>query len=71
MEFSIEFYQNSLKNCPVLDFLEALKASDPNDFAVVMAGIDKLRNRQYHRPPLSKPLQNDLYELRHLGRHPL
>ncbi len=68
MEFNIEFYETSSENCPVRDFLEALKASDPNDFAIIMAGIDKLRNRQYHRPPLSKPLPNDLYELRHVGK---
>jgi hypothetical protein len=68
MEFRIEFYENSSRDCPVRDFLEALKTSNPDDFARVMAGIDKLRNRQYHRPPLSKPLPNDLYELRHVGK---
>jgi phage-related protein len=68
MEFNIEFYETSSESRPVRDFLEALKASDPNDFAIIMAGIDKLRNRQYHRPPLSKPLPNDLYELRHVGK---
>jgi phage-related protein len=33
-----------------------------------MAGLVKLRNRQYHRPPLSKPISGDLYELRHVGK---
>ena len=50
------------------DFLEELKASDPNDFAAVMAGIAKLRNRQYHREPLSKALGDGLFELRHVGK---
>jgi phage-related protein len=68
MEFKIEFYETGFKDCPVRDFLEALKASDPNDFAIIIAGINELRNRQYHRPPLSKSLPNDLYELRHVGK---
>ena len=50
------------------DFLDELKTSDPNDFATVMAGIVKLRNRQYHREPLSKPLSGGLFELRHVGK---
>ena len=50
------------------DFLDELKAGDPNDFATVMAGIAKLRNRQYHREPLSKALGHGLFELRHVGK---
>lgn len=49
------------------DFLEALKESSPDDFAAVMAGLNKLRSRYYHRPPLSKPIGDDLFELRHVG----
>jgi len=45
-----------------------LKISDPDDFAAVMAGLAKLPNRQYHRPPLSKSIGNDLFELRHVGK---
>ncbi len=50
------------------DFLDDLKKSDPNDFAVVMAGLAKLRNRLYHKPPLSKPIGDGLFELRHVGK---
>ncbi len=50
------------------EFLEELKASDPDDFAAVAAGLAKLRNRQYHREPLSKPLGDGLFELRHVGK---
>ena len=50
------------------DFLEDLKDITPNDFAVIMAGLNKLRLREYHRPPLSKPIGDGLYELRHVGR---
>ncbi len=28
----------------------------------------KLRNREYHREPLSKALSNGLFELRHVGK---
>ena len=49
MEFTVEFYETPSGKSPVLDFLEALKESDPYDFAAVMAGLAKLRNRNYHR----------------------
>src|SRR5438552_15905210 len=68
MEFTVEFYETSDGRCPVRDFLDELKASDPNDFATVMAGLAKLRNRQYHREPVSKPLGHGLFELRHVGK---
>jgi hypothetical protein len=45
-----------------------LKASDPDDFAAVIAGLAKLRNGQYHREPLSKALGDGLFELRHVGK---
>ena len=50
------------------DFLDELKASNPGDFAAVIAGLAKLRDRRYHREPLSKPLGDGLLELRHLGK---
>lgn len=68
MDFSIEFYESEAGVCPVRDFLEALKADDPDDFAAVVAGLAKLRNRQYHREPLSKALGEGLLELRHVGK---
>jgi hypothetical protein len=56
MEFTVEFYESSSGKCPVQKFLEELKETDPGDFAAVMAGLAKLRNRQYHRPPLSRSI---------------
>jgi phage-related protein len=49
-------------------FLDELKVSDPNDFAAVVAGLAKLRHRQYHHEPLSKSLGDGLLELRHVGK---
>ncbi|HZY59799.1 MAG TPA: type II toxin-antitoxin system RelE/ParE family toxin [Candidatus Binataceae bacterium] len=68
MEFTVEFYQATTGRCPVRDFLDKLKDSDPADFAAVLAGLAKLRNRQYHREPLSKALGDGLFELRHVGK---
>jgi phage-related protein len=68
MEFTVEFYETHAGRCPVREFLDELKETDPADFAAVMAGLARLRNRQYHRPPLSKPIRDDLFELRHVGK---
>jgi hypothetical protein len=68
MDFIVEFYETVAGSCPVREFLDQLKASDPGDFAAVVAGLAKLRNRQYHREPLSKALGNGLFELRHVGK---
>jgi phage-related protein len=68
MEFTVEFYESHSGQCPIREFLDGLKESDPDDFAAIMAGLPKLRNRQYHRPPLSKFVRDDLFELRHVGK---
>ena len=68
MEFTVEFYETQVGRCPIREFLDGLKETDPNDFAAILAGLAKLRNRQYHRPPLSKPIGGDLFELRHVGK---
>jgi phage-related protein len=68
MEFSIEFYVSKAGRSPVQEFLDELKKSDPDDFATVLAGLVKLRNRQYHRPPLSKAIGDELFEMRHVGK---
>lgn len=68
MDFSVEFYETENGTSPVRDFLDDLRRSDPYDFAVVLAGLDKLRNRQYHREPLCKSIGDGLFELRHVGK---
>ena len=68
MEFTVEFYETANGRSPVQEFLLELKASDPDDFAAVAAGLEKLRSRQYHREPLSKALDRGLFELRHVGK---
>jgi len=68
MEFSLSFYETQQGRCPVRDFLDDLKAVNPDDFAIIMAGLAKLQHRQNHRPPLSKPINDGLFELRHTGK---
>ena len=68
MDFTVEFYETAAGSCPVRDFLEKLKTTDPGDCAAVLAGMAKLRNGQCHRPPLSKPVGDGLFELRHVGK---
>jgi phage-related protein len=68
MDFTVEFYETAAGRCPVREFLDALKASDPDDFAAVVAGLAKLRSGQYHREPFSKALGDGLFELRHVGQ---
>ena len=67
MEFSIEFYEAESGQVPVRDWLEDLGQHDPNLHALVMAGINKLKDRRYHAPPLSDHVEGDLFELR-VGR---
>jgi phage-related protein len=68
MDFQVEFYQTTNGRSPVLEFLEELKCTDPGDHAAVLRGLAKLRDRQYHREPLSKALTGGLFELRHVGK---
>lgn len=68
IEFTVEFYMTANGQCPVRDFLLELKASAPGDFAAVAAGLERLRHRQCHREPLTKALNDGLFELRHVGK---
>jgi|SRR5215813_5153367 len=68
MEFNVEFYETANGRCPVREFLDELKQSDSDDFAAVLAGLARLRNRRYHREPLSRSLGGGLFELRHIGK---
>jgi phage-related protein len=68
MEFEVIFYETANGRVPVREFLLELKASDRDDFAALAAGLDKLRLRQYHREPLTRALNDGLFELRHVGK---
>lgn len=42
MEFAVELYETESGRCPIREFLDRLKETDPNDFAGIMAGLAKL-----------------------------
>jgi phage-related protein len=68
MEFTVEFYETVNGRSPVREFLDELKQSAPDDFAAVLAGLARLRDRRFHREPLTKALNDGLFELRHVGK---
>ena len=44
MEFSVEFYETSSGKCPVREFLDELKESNPDDFAAEESDMRRLTN---------------------------
>jgi len=67
MEFRVDFYTTEGGQSPVRDWLQELKQQTPNLHALAVAGINKLKERRYHAPPLSEHVEGDLFELR-VGR---
>ena len=64
MEFSVEFYETET-GLPVIEQeLEAIEHASPILHALLVAGLNKLRHREFHRPPLSLPIGDGLFELR-------
>lgn len=64
MEFKIIFYKDDKGNSPVEEFLLGIASSNRILVAKTRQGIEKLRNRVYHREPLSKHLEPGLWEFR-------
>ena len=59
-------YQKVGGECPVQEFLDEQRASNPDGYAALIAGIRKLRDRKYHRPPLSERVDDQIFELKAL-----
>ena len=68
MEFEVIFYRSEAGKCPVTDFLDELERTDRTDYDAILSKLLKLRFRANHREPLSKPLKDGLFELRHKGK---
>lgn len=64
MEFEIIFYKDNKGNSPIEEFLLELNYRNKALVAKTRQGIAKLKNRTYHKEPLSKHLESDLWELR-------
>ena len=67
MEFTIEFYE-TLDGRPIVEEeLETIERTIPVLYDLLLAGLTKLRRREFHRPPLCESLGGGLFELR-VGR---
>jgi Phage derived protein Gp49-like (DUF891) len=69
MEFRITFYQTVPGQRPMVEFLESLRESRPVLHKLVTAGLLKLKDRQNHGEPLTRPITGSvgMMELR-VGR---
>ena len=64
MDFEIIFYRDDKGNNPIEEFLVELEKSNKILVAKTRQGIEKLRNRFYHKEPLSKYIEPGLWEVR-------
>jgi len=64
MEFNIELYETPNGRPVVEEELEAIEASTPALYDLLITGMKRLRRREYHRPPLCESLGGGLFELR-------
>lgn len=64
MDFEIYFYKDSSGNNPVEESLDQLEITNVSLWRQALKGIDKIKDRAYHKEPLSKYLEPGLWELR-------
>lgn len=64
MDFEIIFYKDDKGNSPIEEFLLGLAKSNKILVEKTQQGIKKLKNREYHKEPLSKHIESGLWELR-------
>lgn len=64
MDFAIAFYKDNSGKNPIEEFLLELEKSNKVLVVRTKQGIEKLRNRFYHKEPLSKYIEPGLWEIR-------
>lgn len=64
MEFTIRYYKDHSGNSPIEKFILELKRLNNPLAEQTLKGLQKLKNRVYHKEPLSKHLEAGLWELR-------
>lgn len=64
MEFKIVYFKDKEGRASVEEFLIRLKKANAVLAQQAFRGIEKLRNRVYHKEPLSKHIEQGLWELR-------
>jgi hypothetical protein len=67
MDFAVELYETPDGRPVVEEELDGIESSTPVLYDLLVAGLGKLRRREYHRPPLCESLGSGLFELR-VGR---
>lgn len=64
MRFTIEFYTSAEGKKPAQKFLDELFERNKRLWAQTIAGLEKIKLREYHKEPLSKALGGNLWETR-------
>lgn len=64
MDFKIVYYRVNSGKSPIDEFLLDLAVTNQLLFNQASKGLEKLRNRAYHKEPLSKYIEPGLWELR-------
>ncbi|OGM28458.1 hypothetical protein A2801_00880 [Candidatus Woesebacteria bacterium RIFCSPHIGHO2_01_FULL_41_10] len=64
MDFKIIYYSDISGRKPVEEFLLELKRANNPLAEQTFKGLEKLKNRAYHKEPLSKHIEPGLWELR-------
>lgn len=67
MDFTVELYETAAGQPVVQEELLAVKSLTPSLYALLLAGLGKLRTRAYHGPPFCVSLGEGLFEMR-VGR---
>jgi hypothetical protein len=60
VEFRVTFYRTEQADAPLVGFLEHLRQTQPSLHRLVTAGLTKLRQSDYHGPPLTKQVDEEL-----------
>jgi phage-related protein len=66
MRFDVTFYETADGKKPMVEFLNDVRKSQPTIHSLLVAGIKKLEDDRYLRPPLTKLVDATwkIYELR-------
>lgn len=64
MEFNVIFFSSAQGEEPVKNFLAEVFKKNSKLWASCIDGIEKIKQKIYHKEPTSKALGNGLYEIR-------
>lgn len=67
VDFTVELYETASGQPVVEEELLGVKSQTPALYALLLAGLNKLRDRAYHGPPFCVSLGDGLFEMR-VGR---